>query len=60
MSDPAKNKALLVHLTADELAAVVHDAVRSAIRSAPRDDHLLTVEQVADSERQPRVDLPQH
>jgi predicted DNA-binding transcriptional regulator AlpA len=46
MSEPAKNKVLVVHLTAEELSALVHDAVKSAIRSAPRDDRLLTVEDV--------------
>jgi len=48
MSDPAKNKALLVHLTAEELAAVVQDAVKAALRSAPKEDRLLTVEHVAE------------
>jgi hypothetical protein len=35
-----------VQLTADELSAIVQDAVKSALRSAPRDDKLLTVEEV--------------
>lgn len=48
MSDPVKNKALLVHLTAEELAAVVQDAVKAALRSAPKEDRLLSVEQVAE------------
>jgi hypothetical protein len=48
MSEPAKNKALLVHLTAEELSAIVQDAVKSAMKSAPREDKLLTVEQVCE------------
>ncbi len=46
MSEPAKTKALLVHLTAEELAAVVQDAVKAALRSAPKEDRLLTLEEV--------------
>jgi predicted DNA-binding transcriptional regulator AlpA len=46
VNDPAKAKALLVHLTADELSAIVQDAVKAAMRSAPKEDRLLTVEQV--------------
>lgn len=48
MSEPVKNKALVVQLTAEELAAIVQDAVKSAVRSAPKDDRLLTVEQVCE------------
>ncbi|MDD1749482.1 MAG: hypothetical protein LUO89_06360, partial [Methanothrix sp.] len=45
-SAPAESrKALVVQLTADELREIVADAVRSAMKSAPRDDRLLTVEQ---------------
>ena len=44
MSEPVKNKALLVvHLTADELSVIVQDAVKSAMRAAPKEDRLLTV-----------------
>ena len=47
MSDLAKNTPLLVvQLTADELSAIVQDAVKSALRSAPKEDRLLTVEEV--------------
>jgi hypothetical protein len=47
LSEPGKNKSLLVvQLTADELSALVQEAVKSALRSAPRDDKLLTVEEV--------------
>ena len=45
MTDPAKNKLLAVHLTVEELSAVVESAVRAAMRSAPKDDRLLTVEE---------------
>ena len=48
MSDPAKNKALVVHLTAEDLFEVVQNAVKSAMRSAPKEDRLLSVEQVAE------------
>jgi excisionase family DNA binding protein len=46
VSEPAKNKILVVQLTAEELSAIVQDAVKSAVRSAPKDDKLLTVEEV--------------
>jgi D-aminopeptidase len=49
MTDPAKNKLLAVQLTTEELSAIVQDAVKSALRSAPRDDRLLTVAQVCQS-----------
>ncbi len=49
MSEPAKNKVLIVQLTAEDLSAIVQDAVKSAIRSSPRDDRLLTVEQVCET-----------
>lgn len=48
MSEPAKNKGFVVHLTVDELAAIVRDAVASAPKSASREDKLLTVEQVCE------------
>ena len=37
-----------MHLTAEELAAVVQDAVKSALKSSPKEDRLLTVEQVSE------------
>ena len=47
MTEPAKNKPLLVvQLTEDQLFTIMQDAVKSALRSAPRDDKLLTVEEV--------------
>ena len=49
MSDPARNKTLMIHLTTEELAAIVQEAVRSALRSAPREDRLLTVAQVCET-----------
>jgi excisionase family DNA binding protein len=39
---------LLVAITTDELEHIVQRAVVSALRSAPRDDKLLTVEQVCE------------
>jgi predicted DNA-binding transcriptional regulator AlpA len=39
---------LVVQLTADELSAIVQDAVKSAIRSAPKEDRLLTVAEVCE------------
>jgi excisionase family DNA binding protein len=47
MTDPAQKPPLALTLTVDELAAVVQDAVKTAMRSAPKDDALLTVEQAA-------------
>jgi len=32
MNEPAKNKALVVQLTAEELAAIIEEAVKSALR----------------------------
>ena len=48
MSEPAKNteSRLLVTLSTDELESVVQRAVIAALRAAPRDDKLLTVEEV--------------
>jgi hypothetical protein len=48
MSETVKNKALIVQLTAEDLTAIVQDAVKSAMRSAPKDDRLLTVAQVCE------------
>ena len=48
MSEPEKTKALVVQMTTEELSAIVADAVRSATRSAPKEDRLLTVEQVCE------------
>jgi hypothetical protein len=48
MNEPVKNKVLLVHMSADDLWAIVQEAVKSALRSAPKEDHLLTVEKVAE------------
>ena len=48
MNEPATNKVLVVQLTADELSAIVQDAVKSAMRSAPKEDRLLTVAQVCE------------
>jgi len=48
MAEPAKNKALVVHLTAEDLSVIVQDAVKSAMKSAPKDDRLLNVEQVCE------------
>jgi predicted DNA-binding transcriptional regulator AlpA len=48
MSEPAaKNKEpLVVQLTVDELSAIVREAVMHALKAVPRDDELLTIEQV--------------
>jgi excisionase family DNA binding protein len=50
MSEPAKKAAskMVVQLSADELQSIVMDAVGAAIRTMPRDDKLLTVEQVCE------------
>ena len=48
MSESAKNKILVVHLTVEELALIVQDAIKAAIRSAPKEDRLLTVEQACE------------
>ena len=43
----AKNKEpLVVQLTVDELSEIVREAVRIALKASPRDDELLTIEQV--------------
>ena len=49
MNEPAKDKTFVVHLTTEELAAIVRDAVASALKSAPKADQLLTVEQVCET-----------
>lgn len=49
MSEFAKNKTFVVHLTAQELSAIVQEAVKAAMRSAPRQDRLLTVAQVCET-----------
>jgi excisionase family DNA binding protein len=46
-NEPAENRALVVQLTAQELRGIVEDAVKAAMRSAPNEDRLLTVAQVA-------------
>jgi excisionase family DNA binding protein len=43
---PESRKALVVQLTTDELRTIVEDAVRSALKSAPKEDRLLTVDEV--------------
>jgi predicted DNA-binding transcriptional regulator AlpA len=50
MSEPAKkpDSKMLVQLSTDELRAVVSEAVQAAMRAVPRDDRLLTVEQVCE------------
>ena len=49
MSEPAaKNDSLVIHLTADELREIVADAVKQALRSAPKEDRLLGVEEVCE------------
>jgi len=50
MSDPAKktDSRLLVTVGVEEMEAIVHRAVIAALRAAPRDDKLLTVEQVCE------------
>jgi excisionase family DNA binding protein len=45
MSETAKNKLAAFNLTVEELSAIVEQAVKAAIDSAPREDKLLTVEQ---------------
>jgi predicted DNA-binding transcriptional regulator AlpA len=44
MSEPAKDKTFVVHLTVEELSGIVQDAVKLALKSAPKEDRLLTVE----------------
>ena len=45
----AKNKEpLVVQLTVEELSELVREAVKNALKTAPRDDHLLTIEQVCE------------
>jgi len=45
--EAARNKdPLVVHLTVEELSEIVREAVKNAMKTAPRDDHLLTIEQV--------------
>jgi excisionase family DNA binding protein len=47
MGEPAKNKApLVVQLTVEELESIVKTAVIAALRATPKDDKLLTVEEV--------------
>lgn len=40
-----KRDPLVVQLTVDELSDIIRDSVKTAIRAAPKDDKLLTVEQ---------------
>ena len=51
MTEPAaRNKELLVvQLTIDELSGVIREAVKNALKAAPRDDRLLTIEQVCEA-----------
>ena len=43
----AKNKEpLVVQLTVEELSEIVRESVKSALKAAPRDDRLLTIEEV--------------
>jgi excisionase family DNA binding protein len=45
----AKNKEpLVVQQTVDERSELVREAVKNALKTAPRDDHLLTIEQVCE------------
>jgi hypothetical protein len=48
MSEPANKLAgkMVVQLTADELRAIVAEAVRAEVKSFAREDKLLTVKQV--------------
>jgi hypothetical protein len=47
--EAAKNKEpLVVQLTVEELSEIVREAVKNALKTAARDDHLLTIEQVCD------------
>ena len=48
--EPAKktDSKMIVQLSTDELRLIVMDAVQAAIRATPRDDKLLTVEQVCE------------
>lgn len=48
MSDPAKktDSRLLVTVSIEEMESIVHRAVVTALRATPREDKLLTVEQV--------------
>ena len=48
MTEPAKNKAFIMHLTVEEHSAILQDAVKLALKSTPKEDRLLTVEQVCD------------
>jgi len=48
--EAARNKELLVvQLTVEELSELVRESVKSALKASPRDDHLLTVEQVCEA-----------
>ena len=50
MNEPAKKitSKMIVQLSTDELRSLVVEAVQTAIKSLPRDDKLLTVEQVCE------------
>lgn len=50
MMEPDKKTTskMLVQLSTDELRAMVMEAVQAAIKASPRDDKLLTVEQVCE------------
>src|SRR5687767_8508122 len=50
MNEPLKklDSKLLVQISTDELEAIVQRAVQAALKVAPRDDTLLTVQQVCD------------
>jgi excisionase family DNA binding protein len=47
--EAAKNKEpLVVQLTVEELSEIVREVVKNALKVAPRDDRLLTIEQVCE------------
>ena len=49
MSDPVRkiNSAMVVQLSIEELRTIIRDEVQAAIKAMPRDDELLTAEEVA-------------
>ncbi len=50
MSEPAKNadSRMLVQLSVDDLRAIVAEAIRAEAKALPKEDKLLTVEQVCE------------
>jgi excisionase family DNA binding protein len=47
--EATKNKEpLVVQLTVEELSEILREALKDALKAAPRDDRLLTVEQVCE------------